>query len=455
MQEELEQDFDNGVIKGIDNVGIEHHEEVINHTVDYDWSIDRYRENNLRLQEIESKTVQVKQSKMDIFGRFKTEEKEVLQRRSQLEHLNETRSRYLDEISDKEAVMKSRHSPYSLLAGVLYFFAGIAFIVGDLIISHEIVAYALNIRDNTEAWAFAIGLASLSILLKPAYERLIEQPYLDGKEEKAKKIYGYFQTFLLVACFGTMTILGWFRYEAYKTDKLKEGINREIKSLQLESSPIDPAQQVNETAIIQKIEGKLQEYNELNISLVNSPVAMLSFVLSGVLFALAGAICLGIAFPIITFYWVRGLQHRPFVNRRRRRIRKLDREVKVLKTELYDFESKTDVLQHEIDHLPELEILKNEGINLQNENNIILEELRKSRQSSRINTFKDGYSKGKISRSEMTDEEYEEYRKRNLERVASSGISQKSDSNSRTYRKDGLRPHLALRKVIAERYGEN
>ena len=65
-----------------------------------------------------------------------------------------------------------------MLAGIIYLAAGITFIFGDLIISHEIVAYALNIRDNYEAWAFAIGLAMLSVLLKPAYDRLVEQPFI-------------------------------------------------------------------------------------------------------------------------------------------------------------------------------------------------------------------------------------------------------------------------------------
>ncbi|MFB0908463.1 MAG: hypothetical protein QMB03_09350, partial [Spirosomataceae bacterium] len=186
---------------------------------------------------------------------------------------------------------------------ILYLLAGVAFVAGDLIISHEIVAYALNIRNNVEAWLFAIGLASLSILLKPAYERLVEQPYLNDYHEKTTRIYGYFQTFLVVFAMGTMVVLGWFRYEAYKTDKLKDGINKQIQALQLESQPIDPSQPVDNQALILKMDEKLQAFDSLNMTLVNSTWALLSFVLSGVLFAVAGAICLGIAFPILHTFW--------------------------------------------------------------------------------------------------------------------------------------------------------
>ena len=86
------------------------------------------------------------------------------------------------------AKRRTKASPdYSLFAGLLFLVAGISFLAGDLIISHEIVAYALNIRNPNEAWAFAVGLAMVSILLKPAYDRLIEQPYQENPEKNGLK----------------------------------------------------------------------------------------------------------------------------------------------------------------------------------------------------------------------------------------------------------------------------
>ena len=82
---------------------------------------------------------------------------------------------------------------YSLFSGLIYLLAGISFVAGDLIISHEIVAYALNIRNNFEAWAFAVGLAMVSVLLKPAYERLIENPYTENPSVRSKRIYAWFK----------------------------------------------------------------------------------------------------------------------------------------------------------------------------------------------------------------------------------------------------------------------
>ena len=126
------------------------------------------------------------------------------------------------------------------LAGLFFFAAGLAFVFGDLIISHEIVAYALNIRNNYEAWAFAIGLAMISILLKPAYDRLIEKPYTDQHTQQARSRYAWFKVGLAGFAIVTLGILGWFRYEAYRTDKLKEAINKSVKNLQLNATPLDP-----------------------------------------------------------------------------------------------------------------------------------------------------------------------------------------------------------------------
>jgi hypothetical protein len=78
--------------------------------------------------------------------------------------------------------------------------------------------------------------------------------------------------------------------------------------------------------------------------------------------------------------------------------------------------------------------------------------LRKAQTGVRVSDYKNGYSTGERSRKEMTDEEYEVYRKENLKDYEPSSSS---PSNPKVYKKGGLRPHQALRKIISDNFGEN
>jgi hypothetical protein len=342
-----------------------------------------------------------------------------------------------------------------MLAGIIYLAAGITFIFGDLIISHEIVAYALNIRNTFEAWAFAFGLAGVSVLLKPAYERLIEQPYLTQANASSKKAHGYFQLILVVISIGTLSVLGWFRYEAYKTDKLKEAINREIKSLQLEATPlISGGQTVENPLLTQKIEQKLREYGALNQQLVNSPWALLSFVLSGVLFALAGAICLGIAFPVLQVYWKRWLQYNPEINRANRQIRKKTKALNEIKKPWFKGKSLLDLADQKLELLPDLEELKAKKTKLEGELLVLNEKIKLAIESARVSTYNEGYESGNTNRDNLSAEDLESYRKNILEKIKQSR-EDSNDRTPRTYKTNGMRPHQALRKAITNSFNEN
>ncbi len=441
-------DYQEGFKNGLGSIEPEHFQEYVSAEVQQEWIKERLTENQSRLETISKKLDNYATSQQPLYQSYLMKSGEAEMLGKELEQFQAEMSTYEAERLAAEEAKREKKTPYALLAGVLYLLAGIAFVVGDLIISHEIVAYALNIRNTNEAWAFAIGLASLSILLKPAYERLVEEPYL---KNQGKKLYGAFQIVLLVVSVGTLVVLGWFRYEAYKTDKLKEGINRQIKSLQLESTPIDPSMAVDEGAVLQKIEQKLQEYDQLNLDLVNSPWAMLSFILSGVLFAIAGAICLGIAFPILQTYWVRGLQLNPKIRRAKRRMRKLKPRMIEVQKRQHKAAAEKENFQNKLNLLEDVKELKEERSEIKKENNQLVELMRSALSDSRIHNFKNGYSTGEKSRKEMTDEEYEEYRKNNL-------IEYKKTEEAkpgRVYQKSGLRPHQALRKVISENFGDN
>jgi hypothetical protein len=333
--------------------------------------------------------------------------------------------------------------------------AGITFVAGDLIISHEIVAYALNIRNTFEAWAFACGLAGVSVLLKPAYERLIEQPYLTQYSAKTKRIYGYFQLVLVIISLGTLSVLGWFRYESYKTDRLKQSLNQEIKALQQDaSSVILNGATVENPALNAQIAEKLKEYAALNQKLVDSPWALWSFVLSGVLFAIAGAICLGIAFPILQVFWKRWFYFWPKTWGANRRIRKREKQLIQIKKPWIEAKAALEHTEQKLSLLTSLAELETEKKHLEQEYTELNEKIKLAIESARVSHYNVGYESGLSNRNLMTDAEFEEYRKKNFSNLRNQKL-ENEDKSSKTYRTNGLRPHQALRKAITEQFGEN
>lgn len=430
-----QKDFQEGFSRGVENSNAEPVEQKLTAFSTFQWLQANLTETKSSLIALEEKINSITEKHRSKYGELQKFTQQLNQKMGEKASVESTISVYKEEISELNDRKKEHKTPYSLLAGVLYFLAGFAFLAGDLIISHEIVAYALNIRNTVEAWAFAVGLASLSILLKPAYERLVEQPYLKAENLSAKKIYGYFQSGLLVLSVLTLVILGWFRYEAYKTDKLKEGINRQIKTMQMQATSIDPSEVVDNTQLLADIDTKLAEYNALNVSLVNSPLAMLSFILTGLLFAIAGAICLGIAFPILQVFWLKGMQLNPGIKRRKRRIRKILKTLDPINEQIAKLSAARDVFTQEINYLDDLESLRNER-------KVKLAEIEKLKtdildlgNNVIASNVRDGYQKGSSYRNEMTDEEYESYRRKESSATGSSAPK---------------RPHLALRKAIAE-----
>ena len=448
-------DFEKGFENGLENIERANYEGYLSSEVSLDWLLGNKETLTKDLEETKQKLEETRTEKLNIFKQKQeilTDFDEQNHLVAQLENDIEAQKQKVSEAKENKNLNKS---PYPMLAGLIYLAAGITFILGDLIISHEIVAYALNIRNNYEAWAFAFGLASVSILLKPAYERLIEQPYLTQLNLSSKKVHGYFQTILMVIAIGTLSILGWFRYEAYKTDKLKESINRQIKSLQLEATPlIQGGQAVENPVLTQKIEEKLREYDALNQKLVNSNWALLSFVLSGVLFAIAGAICLGIAFPILQVYWKRWLQLGPSISWANRRIRRKTKALNAIKKPWFKGKTMLDLADQRLELLPDLEELTNKKTKLESELLSLNEKIKLAIESSRVSTYNEGYESGNVNRDYLTPEELEKYRKDMLERIK---INQQ-DANvksPRTYKTNGLRPHQALRKAITNSFNEN
>jgi len=360
---------------------------------------------------------------------------------------------FIQQFTDKKISVGHK---YSLFAGFIYFFAGISFVVGDLIISHEIVAYALNIRNDSEAWAFAVGLAMVSVLLKPAYERLIENPYSENSSPRSKRVYAWFKGITVVFVVATLFILGWFRYEAYKTDKMKESVNKSIKQLQNQIvDPLNPSAALP-PEVLQQIELKMKVFDSLSDKLVNSPWALASFVLSGILFALAGAICLGIAFPILQCYWQRWLQIDPKLKRLRKEQKRLTADLQAIEMELAEQIIRKNIFENDLKLLPTLEGLSIQKQHLQEEIKAIENETRLAETDARIGAYNDGFGKGLMVRDVINEDEVTQFIRDSYFDTSTLAHKAKNSSGDKTIfsKRQNLRPHQQLRKLISEDFSE-
>ncbi|MBC8151296.1 MAG: hypothetical protein H7Z72_00125 [Bacteroidetes bacterium] len=441
-------DFQHGYNSGLEQVKADTYEGYLSSQVNYDWLTERIAEKRADIQRLDAQVAESTPKRQTTFDALQTHLLNISTLAKQVGRLETDRKAIETEQADLAQRRRQSAPDYSLLAGLLFLAAGISFLAGDLIISHEIVAYALNIRDNTEAWAFAVGLAMVSILLKPVYDRLIEGPYQTDPVKNATR-YQRFKVTLAVFSVLTLIVLGWFRYEAYRTDQLKSAINKSIKNLQL-NAPLDASgNPVPLTpAVMRQIEKQLQDSDSLNLDLVNSPWALLSFVLSGVLFALAGAVCLGIALPVLQAFWFRWLQVDPRRWRLRRRMKRLTKQLLPMEQTLTEQITRKAVLEHELDRLPAVDDLKRERKMLTDEINNLLNESRLAQTDSRIATYNDGYAKGEVARDTMTDEAFQQAQ-RDYSTLGSPDNRLRSGTDERVVR-GRVRPHEAIRQVISD-----
>ncbi|MBC3791880.1 LapA family protein [Spirosoma utsteinense] len=455
MEPNNHSDFQHGYSSGVGGVNRETYEGYLSSQVNRDWLTERIQEKRAELAATERYTTESREANRAAFADLQNHALQVERLEKQVS-LRESSRLALESDLDALRKRRSKASPdYSLLAGLLFLFAGISFLAGDLIISHEIVAYALNIRNTNEAWAFAVGLAMVSILLKPAYDRLIEKPYLENPEQNRTK-YERFKIALALFSVLTLAVLGWFRYEAYRTDQLKGAINKSVRQLQLNTDPTAATQSLD-AATLNKIEKQLSESSELNLALVNSPWALLSFVLSGILFALAGAVCLGISLPVLSAFWFRWLQADPKIWKLRRRIKRLDKEIAPLEAQLAEQRTRQNILQHDLDLLPALDELTEQRRAIQAELNDLLSELKLAQTDSRISNFNDGYGQGEATRTVLTDDEQQQLRREMLDLQTSSRIMGNrpterptSSDKPQNGKAQETRPHQMIRDFLSD-----
>jgi hypothetical protein len=242
-----------------------------------------YESVNGKVNELEKKqsTASVlKDELIDLFGRRELTslwDKQIAENTGKIEELK-------DIVASLKLKIKDIILENSVLALVLMLVAAISFISADFIISLTVVSTQLLLDGkifedykifgfNPSPFIFALALAAIPFLLKPAYDRLIEQPY---KLNKNKIYFNVLIILVALTALGLLINTGFVRLKDFEDLKKIEEINANGNG-GMDLDPIKPAVTPS------------PEKPEYFIPFV--------VVVSGVLFALGGAILLGMGLP--------------------------------------------------------------------------------------------------------------------------------------------------------------
>ncbi|MDQ7040406.1 MAG: hypothetical protein Q9M35_05645 [Rhodothermus sp.] len=204
-----------------------------------------------------------------------------------------------------------RHSPEapSLAQVFIYGLAGVAFLVGDIIVSKEIVAQVLYLPEEYERWLFAVGLAALTFVFKITYDRLIELAFWQRIKKRFERTILTISALTLV----TIIVMGILRAQEIQLQQSLRNRDQTVWSLEA-NAPSAPQPVTGPSGFLLAI----------------------AFALSGVMFAVAGAVCFTTAHSYGRVYFH---QYRPLRRKHKRLLkqeRKIARHLKMLEEQVSD-----------------------------------------------------------------------------------------------------------------------
>jgi hypothetical protein len=248
---------------------------------------------------------------------------------------------------------------YNVSIAIIFVLAGIAFLGAEVMITHDVLFNVLEI-DHWKSLPLAIAIALISIAIKPAVDRIFEEPYLSGKNRKY--MHGLLIAVSLLALIA-LGALGYFRI-------IGEALFVEADSL------IDPAQA-----------------NNMAVEIRRQWSVVLLFTLTSMLFALAGAISFSIGLPVFNIV----LKKRKL----RKQIEHFQQQIKDLESNIEDCYAKIvqqntdcDIGKKILERLPAIADMEKELEQLRTQEISLLKEYYDQRGQTDISWHGEGLQRG-------------------------------------------------------------
>ncbi|MDJ1473206.1 hypothetical protein [Xanthocytophaga flava] len=382
--DETNNEFSHGLDNGKLDLEKKHYESFLSSQVLYNQSIEKLQNRKSELARLETELQEAQKESAQWIEKSQQHTHHIPLKEQQADRLRDTANKAGIEKEQLRELRKNTRNDNPFLIGLFYVLAGLLFITGDLIISKDIVAYAFGFK-GFEAWSFAGGLAALSLLLKPAYERLIEHYYQEGKYKR----YIYFKMVLLFFALTTMAVLGLYRYDAFRVDKMKAFLNNEATYLQSGAG-------TNSPTLIAKLDSLRRQRIQLNEELLNDPWGAWSFVLTGILFAVSGAVCLGVGTPIVQTYWKRWVQIPIRIGQMKRLEKRTQKELEKVETQLSQEKAQKAISENHLAMFSKPEELQSEIKTVRAEIRDLTDQQGLYDVERRVSQYNDGYVRGKV-----------------------------------------------------------
>lgn len=189
------------------------------------------------------------------------------------------------------AQIKETVAEYSWVPACLYFSAGITFIAADISITKQITSWGFDM-GGWQGWIFAIGLAFTAFLIKPIVDRMLEKPF-HAAGFKLKTLYKCVLLGITAVGLIMLYFLGQFRADSEIAKNDLAELTARLATLNPNSTQFQTCQ---------------RQYDAIQKALDRNSMGQAGLILSGMLFAVGGAVCLSVSFgslkQLITRYWI-------------------------------------------------------------------------------------------------------------------------------------------------------
>lgn len=444
--------YEHGLTNGILKVQREHFESFIRETQLHKQTSAELESAQKSIEEKQN-ILQETQSEKRILRSRVVENKELLQvEQKQYERTNaETKS--INALIFQDTDEKNKlNPPYSWIPAILYLLAGIVFISSDISITHDIVSWGLDM-GGLEAWIFAVGLAALAFLIKPAVDRIVEKPYRTGQGIRTN--HGVLIGLCVVAMI-TLGILGYFRGEADKLKNLKRNLtNEKTKILEKQSREPNAAERLRLGQEAAKIENQIADYQN---KLTDNWARVTSFILSSILFAFAGAVCLGIAFPAIDILHRKQMILPKRIKKRQAQLQQQHDKLTLHEQQIAKYQTEIQQAEVALQLLPETKNILEEIQELEAAQEQALGDIHNHQIEAQRGLYADGYERGNVFKMDgqlsysTADAENKVLKNTRLAEALKSTTAPAEKSKSP---ESQLRPYQMLRKYITNNFTEN
>ncbi|MEQ8705470.1 MAG: hypothetical protein RIC19_16200 [Phaeodactylibacter sp.] len=268
---------------------------------------------------------------------------------------------------------------------VLFITGGLFFLFADVLFSQNVLTNVLDL-PGWEAWILAIAVGAMTFAIKPAVDRVFEQPFIKGENKRRNHVFLLIVSFFILVALG---MLGAYRNQAQYLTEERISQQDKIDAIKYQESMGNDLSTDDRTEI-KKWPDKLSDFNK---DLYLDWRVQTGFILISILFALAGAICFSIGLPAGSQLFVRQ-KHRRQLNNMLAALDQLKQQFDQLYEQLVGHQTTANIARQQLAHLPDPDDLRADERTLLQKESLLQEERSKFKEQRHRLWYKLGYLRG-------------------------------------------------------------